>query len=165
MHQLIPEDSDAIQGLFDKCLDYMLLVDGHPAGPYAGKEEFLEVPAGKSSDDLFIFGIINQQNDLVGLLEGLRGYPDETTWWIGLLLLIPQIRSQGIGQTIVQGFVEFVRASGGQAIMLGVVEENSLAHKFWKRMGFEFVRRTEPQQFGTKTHTVSILRQKLVDTK
>jgi ribosomal protein S18 acetylase RimI-like enzyme len=64
-----------------------------------------------------------------------------------------------------QGFVEYVQASGGQAIMLGVVDENKRAYKFWNRMGFEFVRKTEPQQFGDKTQTVSIMRRPLLDVK
>jgi ribosomal protein S18 acetylase RimI-like enzyme len=35
--------------------------------------------------------------------------------------------------------------------MLGVVEENQAAYEFWQRLGFEFVRQTEPRQFGKKT--------------
>jgi ribosomal protein S18 acetylase RimI-like enzyme len=161
VHQLSLEDSQAIQELYDKCLDFMLLVDGHPAGPNAGEEEFQDVPPGRSPDDKFVVGIVDQENDLVGLLDVLRGYPDETTWWIGLLLFAPQVRSQGLGKRVVQGFTEYVRACGGQAIMLGVVEENMHAYKFWSRMGFEFVRQTEPRQFGNKTQTVSIMRRTL----
>jgi len=158
VHQLLPEDSAIIQELWEDCLDYMLLVDGHPAGPHSGEEGFEDVPPGKSPADLFLFGIVNQQGHLVGMLEVLRGYPDEMTWWIGVLLIVPEARSQGIGQTVVQGFMDYVRLNGGQAIMLGVVDENTLAYKFWSRMGFEFVRQTEPRQFGNKTHTVSVMR-------
>jgi ribosomal protein S18 acetylase RimI-like enzyme len=162
VHQLSLEDSGAIQGLYEKCLDYMLLVDGHPAGPNSGEEEFQDVPPGKSFDDHFVFGIVNQQNDLVGLLDVLRWYPDETTWWIGLLLFAPEVRSQGIGEKVLQGFAEYVRGSGAQSIMLGVVEENKLAYKFWSRMGFEFVSKREPQQFGDKTQTVIVMRRSLL---
>ncbi len=165
VHQLLPEDSRAIQELWDKCLDYMLLVDGHPAGPNAAEEEFQEVPPGKSPDDKFVFGIVNRQNGLVGLLETLRWYPDETIWWIGLLLFEPESRSQGLGQKVVQGFVDYLRGSGAKAIMLGVVDENERAYKFWKGIGFEFVRRTEPRTFGNKTQTVIIMRRTLLDVK
>jgi hypothetical protein len=166
VHQLLFEDSEAIQELLEKCLDYMLLVEGHPAGPNSGEEEFQDVPSGRSPDDKSVFGIVNQKNDLVGLLDILRWYPDETAWWIGLLLFVPEVCSQGIGQKIiVEGFVEHVRASRVQAIMLGVVEENKLAYKFWSRMGFEFVLKTEPRQFGGKTQTVNVMRRMLLDTK
>ena len=163
VHQLLLEDIVAIQVLCEKCLDFMLLVDGRPAEPKGVEEDFLSVPPGKSFDDKFVFGIMNQQNEMVGLLDTLRCYPDEKTWWIGLLLFIPETRSQGIGKKVLHGFVEYVRLSGAQAIMLGVVEENTLAYKFWERMGFEFVRKTEPRRFGNKTQTVSIMRQSISD--
>jgi hypothetical protein len=149
VRQLTLEDSEEIQGVWDKCLDFMLLVEGHPAEPNYGVEQFQDVPPGKSTEDLFVFGIFNRQNDLVGLLDVLRGYPDEITWWIGLLIFIPD-------------FAEYVRLNSGQAIMLGVVEENQLASAFWKKMGFELVRKTEPRQFGNKTQSVNIMRRVLL---
>jgi GNAT superfamily N-acetyltransferase len=161
IRRLSLEDVGAIQGLCEKCLDYMLLVDGHPVDPNTVEEDFQSVPTGKSPDDKFVFGIINQQNDLVGLLDSLCAYPNETTWWIGLLLFTPETRSQGLGQKVTEGFSEYVRANGGLAIMLGVVDENKRAYKFWNRMGFELVRKTEPQQFRNKTHTVSVMRRNI----
>jgi ribosomal protein S18 acetylase RimI-like enzyme len=161
VRELSLEDLGAIQGLYQKCLDYMLLVDGRAADPDAVAEEFEFVPPGKSRADKFMFGITDEENNLVGLLDTLPGYPEEGTWWIATLLLVPEIRSQGLGQVVVQGLADYVRAKGGQAIMLGVVDENERAYKFWTRMGFEFVRRTEPQQFGNKTHTVTVMRRRL----
>ena len=163
VHQLLLEDIVAIQVLCEKCLDFMLLVDGRPAEPKGVEEDFLSVPPGKSFDDKFVFGIMNQQNEMIGLLDTLRWYPDEKTWWIGLLLFTPETRSQGIGQKVLHGFVEYVRLSGAQAIMLGVVEENTLAYKFWIKMGFEFVRKTEPRKSGNKMQAVSIMRRSLSD--
>ncbi len=144
LRRLTLDDLGAIQGLFEKCLDYMLLVDGHPADPDAVAEEFRSVPAGKSFEDKFVFGIMDPDRELVGLLDTLRGYPEDSTWWIDTLLLAPEIRSQGLGQRIVEKFVDYARSSGRQAIMLGVVEENTRAFRFWERQGFELVRRTEP---------------------
>lgn len=161
VRRLSPGDAEAIQALYEKCLDFMLLVDGRAASPNAGNEEFEDIPAGKSQNDHFVFGIVDRQDKLVGLLDTLRGYPDENTWWIGLLLMAPEVRSLGLGQTVVQGFSEYVQAAGIQAIMLGVVEENQRASQFWKKIGFEFERKTEPRQFGNKTHTVIIMRRRL----
>jgi ribosomal protein S18 acetylase RimI-like enzyme len=158
VHRLSLEDIGAIQNLFTKCLDYMLLIDGHPANPEVVEEEFQSVPSGKSSDDKLVFGIINRQNNLVGLLDVIRWYPDETTWWIDTLLFIPEARSQGLGEKVTQCFAEYVLANGGQAIMLGVVDENKRAYNFWNRMGFDLIRKTEPRQFGDKIQTVSVMR-------
>ena len=102
-------------------------------------------------------------NKLIGVLDVMRWYPDEATWWIGLLLLVPNIRSQGLGTKVFEGFTEYVKMSGSKAIMLGVVAENERAYQFWSKMDFEFIRETEPQQFGNKTQTVRIMLRKLQD--
>ncbi len=161
VQRLSLEDIEAVQALCEKCLDYMLLVDGHPADPDGVERDFQEVPPGNLPEDKFVFGIVNQRNDLVGLLDVVHSYPEKKIWWIGLLLLIPDIRSQGIGQKVLEGFANYVRANGGQAIMLGVVEDNARAYQFWSRVGFELVRRTEPRQFGDKFQAVNIMRRNL----
>jgi RimJ/RimL family protein N-acetyltransferase len=163
VHLLTREDVKAIQTLYERCVDFMLLVDGRPANENAAEEEFQDLPPGISRDDKFMFGIVNPLNDLIGVLEILRWYPDAITWWIGLLLFAPEIRSQGIGNKVLESLVEYVRASGGKAIMLGVVEENERAYQFWSKMGFELIRETEPRQFGNKTQKVRIMRRKLQD--
>jgi ribosomal protein S18 acetylase RimI-like enzyme len=152
------EDIKAVQALCGKCLDYMLLVDGRPADPNEVEREFQEVPPGNQPEDKFVFGVMNGQNELVGMLDVVRSYPEQKVWWIGLLLFLPEVRSQGIGRMVLEGFAEYVQVNGGQAIMLGVVEENDRAYQFWSRAGFEFIRVTEPRQFGNKAQTVSIMR-------
>ena len=158
VHLLSLEDVKAIQALYEKCVDFMLLVDGHPAGENAADEEFQNLPPGKSMDDRFMYGIIDPVNELAGVLDVLRGYPEEGTWWIGLLLFVPEIRSLGMGKKVVHGLCKHIKINGGKAIMLGVVAENERAYQFWSKMGFEFVLETEPQQFGNKTQTVRVMR-------
>lgn len=163
IHELLPEDSELIQELFDKCLDYMLLVDGRPAVDNSGSAAFTEIPPGSSLNDHFIFGILDQQNTLAGLLDAIQNYPDEHSWWIGLLLIAPESRSQGLGRLVVKGFEDFIRSGNGQVIMLGVVEENQRAYEFWKGMGFEFISRTGPSLYGEKTHTIIIMSKTVVE--
>jgi ribosomal protein S18 acetylase RimI-like enzyme len=95
------------------------------------------------------------------MLEGVRGYPDETTWWIGLLALTPHVRRLGLGRKMVAGFCELARAEHRASIMLGVVEENEQAYRFWQQMGFELLRQSEPRQFGKKSHKVYVMRKVL----
>jgi ribosomal protein S18 acetylase RimI-like enzyme len=161
VHQISLEDIAAVQEVYEKCLDYMLVVDGHAANPDVVEEDFQSVPPGKSNEDKFVFGITDSQKRLVGLLDILRWYPDKTTWWIGELVLVPESRSKSLGEKVIQGFVASARANGATEIMLGVVEENIRAYKFWIKMGFELVRETEPRQFGNKMQRVKIMRRNL----
>ena len=78
-------DAEVLQQVYEQCADYAELVDGHPPSSSAAREEFSAVPEGKTLEDKFMFGLFSPANDLVGLLEGNRHYPEEQTWWIGLI--------------------------------------------------------------------------------
>jgi ribosomal protein S18 acetylase RimI-like enzyme len=158
VRRMIQADIPGLQKLYEACQDYMQMVDGRPAGKNAAEEEFRNTPPGRSANDKFMFGILDPHKELIGILDAMRGYPDETTWWIGLLLFLPGFRAQGMGEKVLEGFIGYVKASGGKAIMLGVVAVNELAYRFWSRMGFELVQEGEPTQFGNKVHIVRVMR-------
>jgi len=156
--QLGPEDCESLQKLFDRCADYALIVEGEAVSPTAARETFQAVPPGRSVNDKFMYGLLDRQGNILGLLEGMRHYPDEAIWWIGLLLLAPEVRAQGLGRKLVQSFCEYVHAQKGTSIMLGVVEENRSAYHFWQGQGFELVRQSEPRLFGRRTQVVYVMR-------
>ena len=159
--ELHPKHTECLQRLFDQCADFAMLVEGEEVSPHAAQEIFQEVPPGKSLSDKFLYGILDRKGNIVGALEGMRNYPDPTSWWIGLLLLAPNVRGHGLGGKLVRGFSDYVRSQRGASIMLGVVEENQAAHLFWHQLGFDLVRQTEPRRFGKKIQTVRVMRQGL----
>lgn len=150
-----------LQKLFDRCADFAMLVEGEEVSPTAAEDIFQSKPDGRSLDDKFLYGLWDRTGAIVGVLEGMRHYPDETIWWIGLLLLAPEIRGRGLGRKLVQGLCDCARSAQVTAVMLGVVEENRSAYRFWQQVGFERVRQTEPRPFGKKTHTVYVMRRAL----
>jgi ribosomal protein S18 acetylase RimI-like enzyme len=156
-----PEDTESLQRLFERCADYVMIVEGQGVSPSAAQETFEDMPPGRSLNDKFVYGLLDRNGDILGVLEGMRHYPDEATWWIGLFLLSPDVRGHGLGRKVVESFFDYVSQSHGASVMLGVVEENQAAYEFWQRLGFEFVRKTEPRQFGSKTQTVYVMRKVL----
>lgn len=159
IYSLTPEKHTGyLQDLFEKCSDYVFLVDGHKVLPDAAENTFQETPPGYSTENKFVYGIFNQNKALVGLLEGMRHYPEQGTWWIGLLLIIPEARGEGLGRRVVNSFAEFVRNQRGEILMLGVVEDNLTAFQFWQEVGFDMVRLTEPRRFGQKMQRVFVMR-------
>jgi len=85
LRSLQPEDAETLQRLFDQCSDYSLIVEGEPSSPTAAQELFQAAPPGRSLADKFVFGLIDRRDEIVGVLEGMRHYPEEHIWWIGLL--------------------------------------------------------------------------------
>ncbi len=156
------EDVTRLQALYDKCADFALLVEGKPYSPGAAQEEFNSLPPGKTPADKLMIGVWHPVGQLVAVLDAVRDYPDAATWWIGLLMLAPEVRGKGLGRQIVQGFHAYAQAHRCNSIMLGVVEENAYAYRFWQKMGYELVNKTEPQQFGQKLQAVFVLRQSFI---
>lgn len=161
LYSLRPEQTAALQTFFEQCADYTMLVEGEGVSPDAAQDTFVDLPPGKTLEDKFLYGVMDQAGVIIGVLEGMRHYPQDGIWWIGLFMLAPRVRGKGLGQTILDAFAEHVRAAGGDAIMLGVVEENQSGYRFWGQQGFEDVRQTEPRTFARKTQRVFIMRRGL----
>lgn len=157
------KDTPALQNLYEDCLDYFIFAEGTPPSPTAAADEFLNLPANVDPRAKFIFGY-PASGALTAVLEGLRDYPQPGVWYIGLMLVKPQMRSFGLGTSVFTEFEALARQSGATEFRLCVFDTSPLALRFWQRNGFGFHRAVAAQQFGLRTHTRTELRKILVDT-
>ena len=135
-------DIPAIQELHERCGDYFLLAEGCDTRPTSAAEDLADLPPGKDLADKFLFGIRSGAGTLVGVLDLLRDYPDPGVWTIGLLMLDPAARGEGLGTRAYEAAREWVRAQGGHTTSLAVLEQNTPAERFWRRRGFAEIART-----------------------
>lgn len=105
---LEPEDAEVLQQLYEQCMEFAYLTDGQPASPTAARDEFLAVPEGKTTQDKYIFGLFDAHNVLLGMIESIRHYPDDETWWLGLMMLTPEQRGKGLGTEFYRAFERWV---------------------------------------------------------
>lgn len=161
IRRLSPEDSWILQTLYDDCKDYMLLTKGDPASATAAIDEFDEVPEGKTKDDKYLFGLYSNCEKLVGVIEAIRHYPDNDTWWIGLLMMKPEYRRLGLGTSFYYAFEKWISTRKALHISLLVIEANKPARKFWQDLGFQIIRKTGPKTFGKRTHNVLVLKKSI----
>jgi ribosomal protein S18 acetylase RimI-like enzyme len=70
-------------------------------------------------------------------LELIRDYPGPGDWFVGLLMLDPDVRSSGLGSRLHAALERALADVGGRAIYLAVLEQNAGAERFWRRQGFE----------------------------
>ncbi len=103
---LEPEDIEGLQALFNQCPDYAMIVEGMPVSPTAAQELFQALPPGGSFSNKLMIGIFHRGGEIGGVLEGMRHYPQKNIWWIGLLLLAPAIRNQGLGRTLTEALIK-----------------------------------------------------------
>lgn len=152
---LIPTDETAeLQAFLEKCGDYSLLVTGSLPGPSTASSLLVDCPPRITIKDKVVLGFSIENQGLFGVLDSIRGFPTQESWWLGLLLLDPSQRNKGLGHRIVHSFEHWVSQQGAKRIFLGVVEENERAYLFWKNMGFQVIERQPARQFGNRSHVV-----------
>ncbi len=148
-------DAAAVQRLYERCTDFHELAEGMPTRPTAGAEEIEALPPGKMSADKHIFGIVAADGELVGYVDLVRDYPERGDWWLSLLMLDPAARGIRLGSRIVSGAAAWAAARGARAILLGVLEQNPRAERFWRRQGFvEIGRRPYTSDTGRPSRIV-----------
>jgi GNAT superfamily N-acetyltransferase len=158
VRSLTMADAATLQRLFEACSDFIRTVEGDSVSAGEAVETLLMVPPEHSFENKFVFGLLDEDEHIVGVLEGLRHYPHQNCWWIGLLMLTPEVRGLGLARRWVNHFVESAQLGRAEAVMLGVVEDNQPALIFWDKMGFEWMRKTPPREFRKKRQAVIVLR-------
>lgn len=136
--ELSDDDQPAIDDLFARCADFMAV------DPHATPDRVLHhLPPDAVPEREHTFGLW-RDGQLLGILAMLFGYREEKDWWIGLLMLDPSLRGQGIGHAAVEEAVRLARESNvAKAMWLVVAFDNTRAQKFWQREGFVERGRTE----------------------
>jgi ribosomal protein S18 acetylase RimI-like enzyme len=95
------------------------------------------------------------------VIDIVDGYPDPTTWYLGLIFIAPRARNAGLGAALLRALAEHVRANGGTAMRLAVVADNLAARRLYDRLGFVFVvRRSRPLWTGG-SHECDVLELRL----
>jgi GNAT superfamily N-acetyltransferase len=155
------EDLPAIEDLLDAGRDFLELVSG-TVDIAAEAESFLsELPPGKTISDKLSLGIEREPGRLVGVLDLIQGYPARDIWWIGLLLMRPDQRGQGLGEQVLNGVERYAEIHTAQELRLGVVETNPDGLRFWQRMGFTEIDRRPPTRFGEREQIILVMRKGL----
>ncbi len=155
--RLSKQDANILQPLYEQCKDFFILTDGLEPSPTAASEEFFDFPEGKTPEDVYIFGLFDKNQKLLGMIAGVEYYPNTQTWWIGLMMLTPEYRGKGLGTKFYKAFENWVATKGITQISLVVIKPNKLGLQFWQRMGFEVIRKTSPRQYKAKSHEVYVL--------
>lgn len=142
IRRLASEDAPLLQDLWVRCTEFHELQEGEPTRDNAGAEDLAALPPGKVADDKFAFGIAVHER-LIGYADLVRDHPTRGEWSLGLLLLDPQERSRGLGSRIYAALARWAHEQGAESVLIGVLEHNPRAARFWMRQGFEEVGRQE----------------------
>ncbi len=156
LKQLSERDLAAVQKLCGRCTDYFLLHEGAAASSGAAAGIFSALPPGKTKRDKFVFGVVNSDGELTGIVDLVRDFPEKSVWMLGLMLLAPEERGKGTGRAVHAALAKWSKALGAKALRIGVVAENEKGARFWNSLGYRKQDETV-LQLGSKAHTADIL--------
>ena len=126
-------DVPAIQALFERDPRYFLMNEGAHPRPTEAAELARELPPNRTLDHKHLLVVDDART---GVIEVVEGYPDATTWYLGLIFLAPAARGQGLGGQLLDALAEHIRASGGTTLRLAVAVANIGARRLYNRLGF-----------------------------
>jgi Acetyltransferases, including N-acetylases of ribosomal proteins len=128
-------DLQLLQTLLEKCSDYLAFQDGEPVKPSAAQDLFKARPEGIDDNDKVILGIFNASEQLVGVFDLIKSYPNSRTLTLGLMILDTFSRGKGLGSIAFEILEEWAVSKKFNKIRLGVLFGNEKGLRFWKKMG------------------------------
>jgi GNAT superfamily N-acetyltransferase len=147
----------AVQAVHERAADYVHRVWGLPPDPASGRDFFDRLPPGHRHEHKHTFGVFDGER-MVGCIDLVRGWPDEATAVIGLLLLEPAVRGQGVGR-LAYGAIESQARAWPEIRWLRavVLQTNDVVQPFWEHLGFRPNGQTRPHEAGTVKTTAVVL--------
>lgn len=157
------DDFDAVEAVYREAADYLALESG--LTPDVAARAFFEDHPPTGDEAPLKFGILGDAGALVAIGDLAFGYPEMDDAYLGLLLLVPTARGEGLGPAIFDEVKRLARAHGAARLLLGVLDGNERARVFWERQGFRWVKTGGPHVFGQRLHVVHRLELPLADVR
>jgi GNAT superfamily N-acetyltransferase len=123
--------------MFEADPAYFELAHGRLPGPEEVEDLVAALPpdGDRPYRDKFLF-TLQADGRPCGVIDLIRGYPEASTWYLGLLYLARERRGRGHGRRLLRALFVWVAAQGGKAVRLAVVEGNAPARWLYATEGF-----------------------------
>lgn len=129
-------DRAAVLEMLTEAQDYYHLWLGRAPNDEDVENVFTAGPPGCDPADSYRIGLyVNDR--LSGVAELSFGFPEPEDAYLGLMILAPRARGEGIGEIFYDHVEALARKSGAPHLYLGVLDANPRGRAFWERMGFE----------------------------
>jgi ribosomal protein S18 acetylase RimI-like enzyme len=135
----VSADEVRLQALFESDPDYFEVTQGTPPRSTEASDLLSDLPEGKNYCDKFVYAIFDRDNALAALVDLVRAYPDDKTWFLGLIFVAPASRNAGLGTRLLHAIFAEIKQHGGRAVRLGVARGNARARALYDRIGFHFI--------------------------
>ena len=144
-------DRARTQAMFERAADYIRLETGLPPDGGEAARFFAEGPP---RADLARSRKFGQEAGarLISLADLAFGFPEPDDAFLGLLLVDPACRGQGLGAQMLDHLARTARDVGARRLLVAVLEANPAGRRFWEREGFRLARTAPPRRYGDRIH-------------
>lgn len=78
---------------------------------------------------------------MIGVIKGRIDYENSEVAWISSILIDGSLQRKGIGTYSVDSIMEHLKDTYGiRGIMIGILSGNAIGKRFWKKLGFKYIR-------------------------
>jgi GNAT superfamily N-acetyltransferase len=147
-----------LQELIEADPGYTERVTGHPPGASDALSLLLARPEGLGLDDKVVLGAWSGAH-LVGVVDLLRGHPDESRAFLGLLQVRWELQRDGIWRRLSELTESWVRDSWPEIerLRVAVVDTNAVvAAPFWAAMAFVPTGEDKPYRYDKLESTTRL---------
>lgn len=135
IREFVPEDEQGVQALFTAAEDYFVAATGDPAAPGDVQSLFYALPAGAEPGAKRLLVVV-RDGQVIGLVDAVLGHPQADAAAVGLFLVHPDHRRQGLGDTISTALLEQARGSGIRLVTATTPIEWAAGSAFLESLGF-----------------------------
>jgi len=153
---LSKENNNIVEKLCKKCSDYYILHDGILPSKEEIDEIFTALPPNKNYEDKFVLGIY-KFDELIGIVDIIKDFPTVGEWMLGLMLIEPEARGNGLGKIVHEALVGWAKKLGAKSFRIGVIEDNYKGINFWSGLGYTRIKEVN-MDYTEKTHIVNVMR-------
>ena len=160
-----PGDVDAVQELIEADPGYTERITGYPPGAADAQSLLMMRPEGLVEEAKVVLGAFDGEQ-LVAVVDLLRGFPKDGTAFIGLLQVHAGQQGRGYGGSaygLVQRYVERTWPEV-RTMRLAVVDTNAeVATGFWERQGFKATGEARPYRYDKLESTARLYEKQLAE--
>ena len=128
-------DLESVTEFCQECSAFFTLVAGETPAAETALHLLVARPPEVAPTQKHVIGF-TRNGKLVAVVDLLEGFPVESDWYAGLLLLAPHESGSGLGTLIWDATETWIRAAGGRHVRLIVQQQNPGAARFWRSAGF-----------------------------
>ena len=133
------QNFEQIFEVYDTNQDFFLLTQGKKATIESSISDIDALPPNCKINQKIYIGI-SKDGMAVGVLDLIEAYPEQTSFWIGLLLINASLHGKKIGSRLVEAIFAAAKVAGYKFAQLGVVENNIKGINFWQKHGFNILK-------------------------